>query len=78
MLFSPTENFVHAAVQHISQASSRVGVTMDTHLFLSALATEEDQRQLWKAGPALQRPDAGAAALRQHSARWTRPRSCAG
>ena len=48
---APTENFVHAAVQHIRQTVPRVGVTMDTHLFVSALATEEDLRQLRKAGP---------------------------
>ena len=29
--------------------------------FVSALATEKELRQLWKAGPALLRPDAGAA-----------------
>ena len=61
MYLPPTKNFIHAAVQHIRQAMPRVGVTMDTRLFVSALATDEELRQLWKAGPALLRPDAGAA-----------------
>ena len=49
MYLPPTENFVHAAVQHIRQAMPCVGVTMDTRLFVSALATEDELRHLWKA-----------------------------
>ena len=56
-------------VHQISQAMPCVGVTMDTHLVVSAFATEEDRQQLWKAGPALQQPDAEL----QHWARWTQP-----
>ena len=53
MYLPPTpENFVHAAVQHILQAMPCVGVTMDTRLFVSVLATEDELQQLWKAGEA--------------------------
>ena len=48
----PTENFVHAAVQNFRQAMPCVGITMDTRLFVSALATEDELRQLWKTGEA--------------------------
>ena len=48
MYFPPTENFVHAAVQHIRQPMPRVGITMNTCLFVSAIATEEELLQLWK------------------------------
>ena len=41
MYLQPTTNFVHAAVQHISQAMPIVGVIMDTHLFVCADAIEE-------------------------------------
>ena len=52
MYLPPTENFVHAAVQHIRQAMPRVEVTMDTRLFVSALAPEDELWQLWKTGEA--------------------------
>ena len=35
MYVPPTENLIHAAVQHIRQAMPRVGVTMDARLFVS-------------------------------------------
>ena len=53
MYLVPTMKFVHAAVQHICQAMLCVGVTVDTHPFVSALAIQEELLQLWRAGPVL-------------------------
>ena len=65
MYLQPTKNLVHAAVQHISQPMPHVGVTMDTHLFVSTLAKEGELLQLWKAGPALGWGRAGMVCLCQ-------------
>ena len=66
MYLPPTENFVHAAVQHIRQAMPCVGATIDTRLFVSALATEDEVRHLWKAeagAPPVGSAEAGAEAM---------------
>ena len=71
MYLLPTKNLVGAAMQHIRQAMPRVGVTMNTRLFVSALAKEVELQQLWKAGEVV--TGASMTASERHQAACPRP-----